>query len=288
MCISAAAAVKLQCGREYSFFDAEKRATDLSTLAANELEGHPTNNPVIERDLSRFDREAQVAKSRYKNKNKAKNIRNNMVMYKIKSEIKVDKISKKTAEILNQDREERSNQSQQEKLKQRLEEKLKKSARAKDYTRKLLQNCKSWGGPATSIEELKQSLQEKPDQEVTIVKTELACYVYTHKADKIARPHLFKQNGISYEEKLINLSILLEDEDVSACTLADLPTTFYVISALEKIIIEKPSTSLIVNQLCVVFWKNCDSKYEWFIALCEAGDKRWIHCGPSASHSHWS
>ena len=63
-----------------------------------------------------------------------------VVLYKTKIEIKVDKISKNIAEILNQ-REERLNQSQQEKLKQRLEEKLKKSARAKDYTRKLLQNC---------------------------------------------------------------------------------------------------------------------------------------------------
>ena len=97
MCISAAAAVKLQCGREYGFSDAEKRATDLSTLAANELEGLPTNNLVTER----FDREAQVAKTRNR-WFKAKNIRNNMVLYKIKSEIKVDKISKKIAEILNQ------------------------------------------------------------------------------------------------------------------------------------------------------------------------------------------
>ena len=130
---------------------------------------------------------------------------------------------------------------------------MKKSARAKDYTQKLLQNCKSWGGPATSIEELKQSLQEKSDQQVTIVKTELVYYVHTHKADKITQPHLFKQNGISYEEKLMNLLILLEDEDVSACTLADLPTNSDVISAIEKTI-EKPSTSLIVNQLCVVVW----------------------------------
>ena len=132
---------------------------------------------------------------------------------------------------------------------------MKKSARAKDHTQKLLQNCKSWGSPATSIEELKQSLQEKSDQQVTIVKTELVYYVHTHKADKIAQPHLFKQNGISYEEKLMNLLILLEDEDVSACTLADLPTNSDVISAIEKTI-EKPSTSLTVNQLCVVVWQN--------------------------------
>ena len=172
-----------------------------------------------------------------------------MVLYKTKSEIKIDKISKKMAEILNQ-REKGWNQSQQEKLKQRLEEKLKKGARAKDYTWKLLQNCKSWGGPATTVEELKQSLQEKPDQQVAIVKTELAYYVHTHKADKIVRSHLFKQNGISFEVKLMNLLILLEDEDVSACTLVDLLTNSDVIIALEKTITEKPSISLIINQLC--------------------------------------
>ena len=201
-------------GRECGFSEAEKRATDLSTLAANELEGLPTNNLVTERNLSRFDRDVQVGKGRNR-RFKAKNVRNNMVLYKTKSEIKADKISKKIAqfEILSQ-REERWNQSQQKKLKQRLKEKLKKSARAKDYTLKLLQNYKSWGDPATSIEELKQSLQEKPDQQVTIVKTELAYYVHTHKADKIARPHRFKPSGISCEEKPMNLSILLEDEDL--------------------------------------------------------------------------
>ena len=97
--------------------------------------------------MPRFDREAQVSKSK-NGLSKAKNIRNNMVLYKIKCEIKIDKISKKIAEILNQ-REEKWNQSQYEKLKQRLEDKLKKSARTKDYTQKLLQNCKSWGDPAT-------------------------------------------------------------------------------------------------------------------------------------------
>ena len=111
------------------------------------MEDLPTNNLVTERDLPRFDREAQVSKSK-NGLSKAKNIRNNMVLYKIKCEIKIDKISKKIAEILNQ-RKEKWNQSQYEQLKQRLEDKLKKSARTKDYTQKLLHNCKSWGDPAT-------------------------------------------------------------------------------------------------------------------------------------------
>ena len=60
----------------------------------------------------------------------------------------------------------------------------------------------------------------------------------------------------------MNFSILHEDEDVSTCILADLLTNSDVINA----IIEKSSTILIVNQLGIVVWQNCDSKYEWFIA----------------------
>jgi len=50
-------------------------------------------------------------------------------------------------------------------------------------------------------------------------------FAHTHKADKIARPELFRLNGISHEEKLENLLILLEDEsNPSTSTVADLPT----------------------------------------------------------------
>ena len=41
------------------------------------------------------------------------------------------------------------NEHQELKLKERLNAKLKKCAKAKDYTRKLLDYCKSWGGPCT-------------------------------------------------------------------------------------------------------------------------------------------
>ena len=94
MCSSAAAAVKQQCGREYGFSDGEKlRAADLSMLSASDLEGLPTNNLATERDLSQFGRETKVARSR-KRQFKAKNIENNVVLYKTKQQIKVDKVTK--------------------------------------------------------------------------------------------------------------------------------------------------------------------------------------------------
>ena len=50
MCESAAESIKRQCGREYGFADGDKelRATDLSTLTSDELDGLPTNNCINE------------------------------------------------------------------------------------------------------------------------------------------------------------------------------------------------------------------------------------------------
>ena len=64
MCISAVSAVKLQCASEYGFGDDKAQAADLSLLSDSDLEGLPTNNLIAECNLLRFDREANVAKSR--------------------------------------------------------------------------------------------------------------------------------------------------------------------------------------------------------------------------------
>ncbi|KAG1673895.1 [3-methyl-2-oxobutanoate dehydrogenase [lipoamide]] kinase, mitochondrial [Nymphon striatum] len=257
MCATAASAVKLQCGREYGFSEVKLRATDLSLLSEKDLEGLPTNNLVAERDFSRYDREARVAKSRNR-RFKAKNIQNNMVLYKCSKEIKIDKLSRTLAAILSC-REAQGDVLQHEKLKTRLEAKLNKSKTSEDYTKKLLQNCKSWGGPCTSLEELQQILKEKSDQNIQIVKTELAYYAHTHKADKIANP--------------------------DSCTVADLPTNEDVIATLE----ERPCqhqisepTPLNLNELCAVIWQNCDASYEWYIGYV----KSIINNGYIVDHLH--
>ena len=62
MCISAAEALKRQCGREHGFAGNGKlQATDISQLTPEERAGLPTNNCISERDLSQFDKEAVVA-----------------------------------------------------------------------------------------------------------------------------------------------------------------------------------------------------------------------------------
>ena len=156
-----------------------------------------------------------------------------MIIYKTKKQVKLDKLSRKITEILS-NRETKWDDHQELKLKERLDAKLKKCAKSKDNTRKLLDNYKSWGGPCTPIEELDQILKERSELEEHIVKTELAYYNHTHKADKIARRELFKLNGIPHDENLVNLAILLEKEQNSTHTAADLPMNKDVIDALDS------------------------------------------------------
>ena len=54
MCEAAPDGIKLQCGREYGFADANKtlRASDISTMTDLQMQGLPTNNLEAERSCS--------------------------------------------------------------------------------------------------------------------------------------------------------------------------------------------------------------------------------------------
>ena len=133
-----------------------------------------------------------------------------------------------------------------------MEYRQKKTERSQKDSKRLkvtkrLQNYKSWGGPCTPVEELYEIIRGKPDQQVQIVKNEFI-------------PHLFRPKGFSHEEKL-----MLEDNESSHFTVADLPTNDDLVNALnvssgqEKGVVERTFN---LHELCVVSWQNCDSKYE--------------------------
>ena len=112
---------------------------------------------------------------------------------------------------------------------------LRKAVHAKYYVKKLLQECKTWDGPCTTADELCHILTQKPDLERVIVRTEMAFFAHSHKAEKIARPFLFRLSGISYEEKLENLLLLLSDDDWYATrSIASLTTNEDVLRELNK------------------------------------------------------
>ena len=296
MCKGAAEAVKLQCGREYGFTSGEAlRATDLSVLDTNQLEGLPTNNLSAERDLSRFDREAKVAKCRNR-KFKATNIRNNIVLYKHKRKVNVDKTSKKISLILGE-RETNWNEMQKKKLAERIVVKMTKAAKSKDYIGRLLANCKSWGGPCINANELQRVLMSRPDQEEEVVKAEMAFFAHTHKADKIARPNLYRLNQIPHEEKKENLAILLNDDKESVtCTVLHLPSNANVMSALkssdESTDTSQQTKHLHVNELCLVVWLSNVNNYEWYIGYVKLASNDGyeidhLHRADTSSDAQW-
>ena len=137
-----------------------------------------------------------------------------MTLYKSKKG-EVSAITRKIKKFL-EAREQTWNDSQKSLLKVRIQSKLDKRVQQKDYSRKLLQICKTWGGPCSTAEELQSILINKPDIQERIVKVELNYYRSTHKSDIIARPDLFRVNKIGHEEKLENLLILLTDDDISS------------------------------------------------------------------------
>ena len=128
-----------------------------------------------------------------------------------------------------------------------------------------MKDCKSWSGPATSVEELPTILFGKDNQQ-HILRTEMSYYAHTHRADKIANKELFRINSISYEEMLENLIILLDDEKhESTATVANLPSNDDVLkSLLPSQSTPVPTTSIedSINKMCVVIWNMPNDQYE--------------------------
>ena len=55
----------------------------------------------------------------------------------------------------------------------------------------MLVDFKSWGGTYATVDKLQLALKQAPDLSEEIVKTEMAFYSHTQKADKIEQPEPF-------------------------------------------------------------------------------------------------
>ena len=141
---------------------------------------------------------------------------------------------------------------------------------------------------------MQNSLKKYPDIEHRIVKTEMAYYAHSNKVEKIARPDLFRLNGISHDEKLENLALLLnEGDDSSVKSVVDLPTNEEVIS---KVYAKEAKSNEIsthqINKMCVIIWLNSKKQYEWFLGyIIEQNDEGYVvdhlHRTDSNLNSKW-
>ena len=178
---------KLQCGREYGFSDDSQllTATQLDKLTQYELLVLPTNNLSTEKNFPKFSRLSEVAKFR-DYRGQAKGIKNDMTPYKSKRGL-FQNIAKQVKKVLPA-RETKWNAQQKMLMKARIEAKFENLNNQKNYSRKLLKNCKSWGGLCVSAEELEIILLAKSDNQDRIVNAKLAYFRQNHKPHMIARP----------------------------------------------------------------------------------------------------
>ena len=215
MCIDAGEVFARQAGREYGFgdhLDKPARATQINLLTKEERAGLPTNNLDSERHLSVFGKRAPVAKFRNK-KFTAKGIRNDVTLYHSATfQNSPSRSFVSIVKLLNTMEMEWVG-GQKELHKRKIMEKIEKGKNKSNYTRKCLQLCKSWNGPATSVEELHEILKKNRDNAEKIVRIELSYYRDTHKSDILQYPDLFKINNISHEDQLLNLCALISDND---------------------------------------------------------------------------
>ena len=145
-----------------------------------------------------------------------------MVLYNADVQ-KVNKVTRSIQELL-KSKEVEWTRAQKDLQKQRVVTKMAKAAQTQIYQDRLLVKCKTWCGPSTNIEELKVILNQKPDLQESIVRTELSYYRQCHRSDIIYRKDLYRLNGISHEERMENLFILLGGSNDILSTNAHLPT----------------------------------------------------------------
>lgn len=99
------------------------------------------------------------------------------------------------------------------------------------------------------------------------MKTEIAFLAHTHKADKVQRPDLYKQNKMSHGEKVKNLMFLLSDDYGKAkATVANIATNEDTLSAmLNENKNEKQKENIGPKRRSVVIWTDQNGKYSWYL-----------------------
>ena len=243
--------------------------------------------------MSVFDKRSEVANCRNR-KFTAKSIRNNVWLYR-KVQNTVDPATKMIPKLLDENENQWAT-NQRKACKERIKFKFQKAVNLKVMVMRLLSDCKSWGGPATSAEEILEVLKRNPDKQKFILRTELAYFTHTNKTEKIQRPDLFRQNVISFEEKLESFCILLSDDaETCTATIANLTTNGDGIKALATkettaAEIRSPST-FEVNQMCVVFWLESEA-FTWYIGyISEVNEENYVvdylHQNPLKQNEHW-
>ena len=124
----------------------------------------PGDNLVCERGLSVFDTIAEKSAKCSNHKFKAKSIRDDLTLPRVDTAKKIQMDIKKLLD----EREEDWTKAQKALNKERLEGIIEAGRERCNYVDQVLKKCKKWGGPFTSIEEMRVALVNVGNQEKVI------------------------------------------------------------------------------------------------------------------------
>ena len=283
-CTKAAVDLATQRGKEYGFSTetgSAPRATVLTSLTEEDLEGLPSNNLDCERDLAKFDKLAARSAACSNRKFTAKGIRDEMTIFQSKA-VAVEKVTHNLVHILDE-QEKKWMEDQSEKTKKRLQEACDAALKAEEYVHVLLHKCKSWGGPFTTIQELENCIETTPDDKnlKNILRTEVSYRRRTSPRDFQARPSLYKLNQVSTIDLKVNMTLILTSEAEGVQCVPEMPTEDGMMQIFideaghldepavsgEKSAQNKLEPDISVNEPCVVIW-DIDNIRQWFLGIC--------------------
>ena len=279
LCQSAAEVIELQCGGEYFQTPVENpRATQLHHLPLETVAKFPTHNVQSEKQLSVFSHRAVAAKYGGRNYN-AQGVRDNMTLYGAQGGVissNVVRISKILSE-----RSKDWDAEQKEQNHKRIEEKMRKGLNAENFTNKILNKCKSWGGPCTSPDEVNGILanidnenmtqKEKTARKHEFIKNEMWFLKRTRKESSSQAPELYRLMQVSDSVMLENLLIILGSDSISSDTThLGLPTKDEALEALYKlqtpVLVRNPQE----GKMVVTVWLMHDGSMDWFLGHVES------------------
>ena len=163
--------------------------------------------------------------------------------------------------------------SRQKKLKlKRIVEKIEKGKKRDQYVQKRLKLCKSWGGPAVSVKEVHSTLKTNPNEKEVIVRNGLIYFRESHKFEVLYNPDLFKANGNTHKERLLNFcSLVAEDDEYSLCSLPTNADASLIVDASSPNVHEEKNKDVVVGH-CYTTLITEGSSDTWYIASC-GGEK---------------
>ena len=280
MCFAASNRIERQCDREYNPTPGPlahpPRATIICQETEDELEGLPTNNLICERDLSHFDRKSKLVAKNANKKFRATNLRCDMTQ--LHADPQLTEVAKKIGKQL-AEREAAWHAEQKCLQALHLEKKFRKAEGSCAYQNKVLDICKTWGGPCVTVNQLNAALQRAPDEKVCVT-NELTYYRLTHQLEYKANRQLFRVRGITHEEKLENLTdILSTNEDHNlALRQISLPSNADVLNTLQPNdgnTQDQPNNHILeemLNKIKPVIWISADNRKHWFLGCVVSYD----------------